>query len=465
MRYLDTASRQPNATLGTWLKENVTQEATALFVQSGFFESDVLGLIEAELTRLSSAGAVVIVIGSNGGATTRASVDDLVDVLDLPNTRAHVRVIRFSSGLFHPKTYVVERSDRSMAAYVGSANFTADGAARHVEAGIALDTRLGDEAATIAMIVNVTRAWLAKGAVDGVHQVECAADVAVLTGQGVLDVSQPHPAPTPPASGGNGTGGGAPSAQGLRRLFAIPSRRPRHGTPVGPPPSAKRLAASLATTGAAAPGETQLADYPDSVWFDPTARASPTNGAAGLMAAPFPKPCLIVKLNRQSIKNFWGTPGTSDVNLPLDILPYIRFGVGGVNLLPKVLFGYEARYVGDGGLALSDGSGETNITYVGVGPVPTRTHPDLRLLVPSGISELEPKITGAGAALPDEGDFMVLHLPTKMQPTVRFTFLDRGSSIFRAVDGFYKAEVSAGHGLGSTKSAVWAPDTFVPSWP
>src|SRR5262249_45057138 len=71
-------------------------------------------------------------------------------------------------------------------------------------------------------------------------------------------------------------------------------------------------------------------------------------------------------------KTFGGQGGTTDINLPLDILPLVRFGLYGTNQLPRAELAFEIRYLDPQGhepAAVPRRAGRTNVMYYGVGPI------------------------------------------------------------------------------------------------
>lgn len=97
-------------------------------------------------------GITSILIGSNEGGTTRASLEHLLEVAGPPRTNLAVGIVSFANAFFHPKVFHFSRIDGSATSYVGSANLTRDGVCKHLEAGILLDTIDGDPPAYLTRL-------------------------------------------------------------------------------------------------------------------------------------------------------------------------------------------------------------------------------------------------------------------------------------------------------------------------
>lgn len=91
-----------------------------------------------------------MLVGSNDGQTTAFDLAILLEVLGAPRSNLNIGVVKFRNAYFHPKTFHIKRDDGSATAYSGSANLTQSGVSSlHVEAGIVLDTRSGDDPAVL----------------------------------------------------------------------------------------------------------------------------------------------------------------------------------------------------------------------------------------------------------------------------------------------------------------------------
>lgn len=142
MKYHDTGSRDPSEALSTWLQEVINDEVSEFRVQTGYFSAKALGLILPVLERGAQSDLLTnCLLGSNNASTLKIHVEKLYELLGMPRTNAHLGIVSFGTGLFHPKAYHIRRNDGSQAAYVGSANLTREGLALNIEAAISLDTR------------------------------------------------------------------------------------------------------------------------------------------------------------------------------------------------------------------------------------------------------------------------------------------------------------------------------------
>lgn len=235
MRYMDTGSRNPNDAVGGWLEAVVGGgDISELRVQVGYVGPQPLGYLEPVLQDLAANnGKTTILIGSNNGETSREMVDGLIRLAGPPRLGLRLGVVSFADGLFHPKVYHVVRNDGSMAAYVGSANFTFAGVSgKNVEAGIALDTREGDSPSALIDIIGAIDDWFS-GSRDGLFPVSHESDVAQLVIEGALSASC-YSSETTTASVGERATGVLRTLAALLRLPAISSL----SVPVVPMPAA-----------------------------------------------------------------------------------------------------------------------------------------------------------------------------------------------------------------------------------
>ncbi|MFZ0424241.1 MAG: hypothetical protein WAL80_15310 [Xanthobacteraceae bacterium] len=199
MRYIDTGSRDPAHALGHWLKSAVELDSSVAEVrwQAGFFSSVPLAYFEAAMKRLAQANGVLrLLVGSNGGETQRADIETLLTFSGPPRSRRQIGIVKFNNAFFHPKTIHIVRTDGSEAAYVGSANLTSQGVnGLHVEGGILLDTKDGDDGAVVARIKQAIDWWFAKSP-EGLNLVSKSSDLDALVQAGILDVQPAIPVPS-----------------------------------------------------------------------------------------------------------------------------------------------------------------------------------------------------------------------------------------------------------------------------
>jgi hypothetical protein len=126
--------------------------------------------------------------------------------------------VSFGHGYFHPKTIHLTRDDGSMAAYVGSANLTKNGvSALHVEAGIILETRDGDDPAVLNDIADAVDWWFTEPR-SGLFRITGPADLDTLVSNRILSVPRPRPARPAPTDGGQG----GPALPDLAPLIYVP---------------------------------------------------------------------------------------------------------------------------------------------------------------------------------------------------------------------------------------------------
>ncbi len=234
MRYLDTGGRDPGHALGSWLNGNVLRDTSLVEIrwQTGFFAAESLGYFAPAMARLRPVDGVLrVLIGSNDGITRRADAEVLLRAAGPPRPNRRIGIVSFDSGYYHPKTVHVLRADGSAAAYVGSANLTGSGVASlHVEAGLVLDTREGDDPAVAAQIASAIDWWFTAPR-EGLTLVEQPADLDALVAAGTLDVP---PSPPPRRPRGSGARGRARGAR-LKPLVAIPKLPPGTGGVATPP--------------------------------------------------------------------------------------------------------------------------------------------------------------------------------------------------------------------------------------
>ena len=122
MNYLDTGKRDASQTLTHWFLDVLTEDVSALRMQTGYFR---FGATRALMPLLARVGAqdiqTHILIGSNDSDTLHSDVARLFTNLEMPRDSAKLGIVQFTNALFHPKVYHVTRVDGSQAAFIGSA--------------------------------------------------------------------------------------------------------------------------------------------------------------------------------------------------------------------------------------------------------------------------------------------------------------------------------------------------------
>lgn len=503
MRYVDTGGRDPAHTLGRWLVETVNAQAAEIRFQSGYFNDPPLRLIRAELARVAQTGTVHAIVGSNNGRTTRTSLLELCLVLGLPNPNVEVRVVSYGVGLYHPKTFHVTRVDGSQAAYVGSANVTLPGTTINVEAGIILDTAEGDAPDTLQQIAAAVDHWLTRGPHQGTYGIANGADIDALLSAGIISILPPPPppvippppvppppSPAPPLPAVAPAAGGAqlPSPPGLAALIQIPAPPPAPApapaaapplvpgplVPTVPPAAGLVLPpappAAPAPIAAAAPVPQPgvgIAGYPAGVLFVGPNPTGSSSGGTALTGGPAPGNAVgLIYAVQQAIvtKTFGGQAGTTDINLPLDILPLVRFGLYGMNQVPRAEFAFEIRYLDPQGqepASVSRRTGNTNVMYYGVGPIASTKpgHRDIRMIIPGVAKQLAADVATAGLPLPQIGNYLLLEFPSIGTPAFRVSVIAPASPQHAQAAATAAASPNVGHG-----NAWWLPAGISPAW-
>lgn len=187
VRYIDSGDRKVDQALGTWFASEFVDDVIELRWQTGFFSLNGLAPFVKLLARFSAENLIVhAVIGSNEGETLARHVAELVGFIGIPRANAKLGIVSYGSSFFHPKCYHMVRQDGSQAAYVGSANLTASGVkSHHVEAGIILDTREGDDLNVLQEISDSIDKWFSDQR-DGLTVVSNLEQLDALVEQGLL---------------------------------------------------------------------------------------------------------------------------------------------------------------------------------------------------------------------------------------------------------------------------------------
>lgn len=254
MKYIDSGSRDPSQTLAAWLRQVVTDEATELRVQSGYFSADSLGLLLPLLARAQSLNLpTIFVIGANDASTAGEDIERLLALLGMPRSNAKLGIVSYSNALFHPKTFHIKRSDKSQAAFVGSANLTRHGLMQNVEAAIALDTLDNDDEAVLTKIAEAIDRWFDPDRA-GLMRISAPAVIQTLVDTGILSAC-------PVASKLNGTAtSSSPGTQqaALSPLVGLPavpgtiagsSPLPATAIPTAPDPSSSSGSSATSPSG------------------------------------------------------------------------------------------------------------------------------------------------------------------------------------------------------------------------
>lgn len=455
MRYIDTGTRNPDASLGSWLQQVLTEEVCEIRWQAGFYSLGGLGLFVPTLERLAANdGLVRAVIGSNDAGSLRDDVRRLAELIGIPRKNAALAVVSYGGGFFHPKTYHIRRGDGSQAAYVGSANLSTRAMnGVHIEAGVLLDTREGEPPSLLREIADAVDSWFGTSR-DGITEVGDLGDVDKLLENGILSLVA---SPRPPASRSNSRQGASYRKATLKPLLTLPS--------------AAALAVSSDSTEPpddyAEGGETvnetvPKPGFPAYLLFDPSAN-SPTSGAEALSGSKLPGGAvgLVVRLNRDSARHFAGRTGTANQSVPVATLSTIRFGIyRGRYERPRAEFDLRIRYLGaTASIVVPDA--ETNIMAYGYDPNESG-HADIRLLMPAALRTLGEEITVAGASVPVEGDYALLEWPTVSDAAFRITFMDSQSDLYQTAARLFETAEADNRLVGD--GACWLPAGMVPPW-
>jgi len=413
VRYIDSASRQLDDTLYSWLEARLP-EATRFACQTGYFRFDALEPFADDVRRMLEAGGRLdLVIGANEERLSAPDLEATLELLDrwIPH-QASFTLVGARDGLFHPKTYYVERPGGRRAAVVGSANFTRPGIGHNVEAGLAIDDRDGGE--LLDRVRDGVLAWpktASQG--SGLARSVTADLIQELTADRVID-----PLASPAAGSGSGARSGAGSS------FSALGRVP------GVPPSSRRRARPRPATGG-----TRL----------------------GRAASPLPPGVvgIVKRLSKTDLKGFGHERGTPYIALPpradelagmLPMRPY------GLHREPRLDLLVQARL--DGAIAAVVGSGTdtTNITHVGMGTT-HGSNVDLRFNIQHRVAEaLNYVAIQKGVAVPTKGDPVAIEL------------LDGGrlaSLTFATAEPLRSALLST---LLPGRAWGWLPGGLVPGW-
>ena len=218
MQYFDSGTREPSQARAKWLQDAAQEDIAELRVQTGYFSLDGVGLLIPVLEQAAKNDRPAkVLVGSNNGCTLHSEMVGLVQLMGIPRLNGQLGIVSFGGAYFHPKTYHVRRQDGTEAAFVGSANLTAAGLALNVEAGIALDTREGDDPHQLYQIAAAIDAWFNEKR-DGLTVVIGIETLNELADRGVLGIAPP-PRPQDSDKGGTSSGSSRPR---LKPIFSLP---------------------------------------------------------------------------------------------------------------------------------------------------------------------------------------------------------------------------------------------------
>lgn len=339
MRYLDSASRDPGDTLFTWL-QLALHDATYFGVQSGYFSYDGLYPMEPEVRDLLDRdGTLRLAVGANEGGVRREDLEAVLDLVDsaLGVPTVDLTLIGAEDVLMHPKTYYVEKSDGTIHALVGSANFTHFGLSRNIEAAVAIDS-VSDPGAPFDKIRTAIERWSTPGLANAYPVTRTS--LARLVSDGVLDQAVREPPRLAPKSRMNR----AKTFPRLGRILNLPRKRRTVGPPAPVTTSSGGSVAVLLGTVRPLPG-----------------------GAIGI----------IRRLSDRDTSGFRGESGTDHISLPPALAQHLPMVPFGKNSEPRVDVSVEARLEGVPAEVIRSSSSPTNITHVGAGTSGT-SHRDLR---------------------------------------------------------------------------------------
>jgi hypothetical protein len=174
---------------------------------------------------------------------------------------------------------------------------------------------------------------------------------------------------------------------------------------------------------------------------------------------------LIIRLTKDDTRLFASAVGTANINLPIDSISTLRFGVlgrGGYPSRPRAEFDMYVRYLGSRNIVLPDPV-DTNVMLYGYLPGEAG-HQNRRMLLPADVRELGTEIRQAGMPVPTVGHLALLEWPTTTAPEFRLSFLEPGSTIeqqaqllFASATGTSRmlADNSCVMGVGVSPSTPW----------
>lgn len=452
MRYIDSGTRHPDQALATWLVSELESEVAELRIQSGFFSRDALRPLMPRFAAMVEAGTLLkVVIGSNDGQTLASHSTELAQALGLPRGKSALAVVYLAGAFYHPKTIHMRRSDGTQAAYVGSANFTRSGiAAKHIEAGVTLDSAHDDNAEVLDAIAAATDAWFTEDR-PGVEIISEPEDVEKLLEEGVLSAAPMIRPPRP-----KGAGGKTPKRPS--QTFLVQLAQPQ-------------------TTGGAFGDDTEKDDeqeidaelaiaqhtppYPPYMYFAPDAEG-PTFGAEALSGFGLgDAEGLIVNLSRDNDRHWREAPGTANLSVPVAVASSMRFGFYGDRDRPRAEFDLFLRYIDDDEQHQSEPA-RTGLMSYGYTDGDTG-HADLRLVLPKPpVAPIREALLASEKVLPRANDLAILQWPTASNPTFRMTVTNPDSELGQTITNVWNKAAQDKQLV--SRGSCWLPSGITPAW-
>ncbi|MEZ8482417.1 restriction endonuclease PLD domain-containing protein [Vibrio splendidus] len=455
MKYIDSSIRTQEQTLAFWLEETAKHDISQLHIQSGYFSIDALATILPVLNRLNRSNlATFFLVGSNDRATSKEDIGKTFKLLDMPRSEAHLGVVSYKHGLFHPKVYHFTRSDGSQTAFVGSSNFSSSGLTLNIEAGLILDTRDGDTIHTLSQIRSAIAHWFS-ACLPGFNQVSSMTDIKKLYDIKILGekavVSQSKGKADNDSEPENST---QPSLKGIKKLTSLSSSIKTEDKDVTTP--RKGLFATLPVS--------NIKGFPEYIQFAPET-TKPTRGELALTSEVLKNGVkgIIIKLNKDSARHFYnGTSGTANVSIPVEVVPTLRFGIYKRKFeRPRVEFDVDMQYISDKASITAE-TNLSNIMAYGFKDGESG-HGDIRMVVSkTQISNLLKTIIDNRLTIPRIDDLAIIAWPTKDTPKIRISFIDVNSNFYKTIENNYKTAMKGNEIVG--KGSCWLPESLLPEW-
>jgi hypothetical protein len=161
---------------------------------------------------------------------------------------------------------------------------------------------------------------------------------------------------------------------------------------------------------------------------------------------------------------FAGGVGTANINLPVESMHTLRFGVlgrGGYPNRPRAEFDLLMRYIGTSSTITLPDPADTNVMLYGYLQGESG-HQNRRMLLPADARTLAAQIQQVGLPLPGVGHFALLEWPTAVDPEVRLSFLEPGSPVFQQAQQLFTNATNSGQLVGD--GACWLPPGISPVW-